>query len=113
MLLEAETINCRVPQGSILGHLLFLLYVNDIPLALSDSLTYLNADDTIIFYQYKAVTEIENVSDKEVANGKCEWFVNNKMSIHTGEYKTKCILSSKEKNKLELTITYDNNRIKQ
>ena len=104
MLLEAGTINCRVPQESIFGPLLFFLYVNDIPQALSDSQTNLNAVDTSIFYQYKAVTEIENVLNKEFVK-VCEWFVNNKMSIHAGEDKTKCIPFSKEKNMLELTIT--------
>ena len=43
----------------------------------------------------------------------CEWFVDNKLSIHFGENKTKCILFSKEKNLPELNIIYDNNKIKQ
>ena len=47
---EAGTINCGVPQGCTLRLLLFLLYVNDIPQALSDSHKYLYADDTSIFY---------------------------------------------------------------
>ena len=58
--LEAGTINCGVPQGSKSGPL-FLLYINDIPQALSDSRTYLYADDTSIFYQHKGVARIENV----------------------------------------------------
>ena len=43
----------------------------------------------------------------------CEWFVDNKLSIHFGEDKTKCIIFSKEKNLSGLNITYENNRIKQ
>ena len=40
-------------------------------------------------------------------------FVDNKLSIHFGEHKTKCILSSRDKNLPELNITYNNNTIKQ
>ena len=110
--LEAGTINCGVPQGSILGPLLFLLYINDIPEALPNTHTYLYADDTSIFCQHKDVTEIENVFNKEFAN-VCHWFVDNKLSIHFGEDKTKCILFSRDRNLTELNITCNNNRIKQ
>ena len=54
---EAGTINCVVPQGSILGSLIFLLCINDIPQALSDSHTYLYADDTSIFDQHMGATK--------------------------------------------------------
>ena len=47
---KAGTANCGVPQASILGPLLFLLYINDISQALSDSHTYLYADNTSILY---------------------------------------------------------------
>ena len=110
-LLKAGTINCRVPQSSILGRL-SLLYINDIPQALSDIHTYLYADDTSIFYKHKDVEEIENVLNKEFAN-VCEWFVGNKLSIHFGEDKTKCMLFSKDKNLPALNIMYENNTIKQ
>ena len=110
--LEEGTINCEVPQGSMLGPLLFLLYINGITQALSDSHTYLHVDDTSIFYQHEDVAEIENVFNKEFTN-VCEWFVNNKLSVHFGEDKTKCILFGKEKTLPGLNITFDINRIKQ
>ena len=94
---KAGTINCEVPQGSILEPLLFLLYINDIPQALSNTHTYLYVDDTSISCQHKDATEIENVLNKEFVN-VCDWFVDNKLSIHFCEDKTKCILFSRDKN---------------
>ena len=82
---------------------------NDIPQALSNTHTYLYANDTSIFCQHKDVTEIENVLNKEFAN-VCDCFVDNKLSIHFGEDKTKCILFSRDKNIPELNITYNSRK---
>ena len=62
---EAGTLKYGVPQGSILGPLLFLLYVNYLPQSLSDAGSYLYADDNFIFYQHEYVKKIENVLNKE------------------------------------------------
>ena len=102
LFLEAGTLKCRIPQGSILEPLLFLVYKNDTLQALSDSHTYLYLGNTSIFYQHNNVMEIQNVSNKEFAN-ICEWFVDNKLSIHVVEDKAKCIIFSKEKTCLSLT----------
>ena len=64
---EAATINCGAPQGSILGPLLFLLCIRILQ-ALSNTHTYLYAYDASIVCQHKAVTEIENVLNKEFVN---------------------------------------------
>lgn len=53
--------------------------------------------------------EIQNVSIKQFAN-VWHWFVDNKLSIYFGQDETKCFLLSRDKNLLELNITYDNNR---
>ena len=49
---------------------------NSISQALSNSYTYLYADDTSVFHQHKHVTEIENILNEKFAN-VCESFVDN------------------------------------
>ena len=86
---------CGVPQGSILGPLLFLIYVNDMPQAVNSNL-FLYADDSCLMFQHKEVEEIEKVLNNDFEN-ICDWFVDNKLSIHFGEDKTKSILFASQR----------------
>ena len=107
-------VTCGVPQGSILGPLLFLLYVNDMPQAV-DSRLLLYADDSCLLYQHKDIKTIESQLNKDFAN-LCDWFVDNKLSILFGKEKTKSILfASKYKIRegKNINISYNNIDIKQ
>ena len=95
-------VSCGVPQGSILGPLLLLIYVNVMPQAIKSNL-FLYADDSCLMYQHRDFNEIEKEVNKDFEN-VCNWFVYIKLSIHFGEDKTKSILfASKRKIKNKKT----------
>ena len=79
-------ISCGVSQESILGPMLFLIYVNDIPQAVTSTLLSYT-DDSCILYQHKDVLQIEKRLNEDFKN-LCNCFVDNKLSIHFGEDKT-------------------------
>ena len=49
--LECENVEIGVPQGSCLGPLLFLVYINDLPKAVHNSTTSMYADDANLRYK--------------------------------------------------------------
>ena len=81
-----KSINCGVPQGSILGPLLFLIYVNDLH-ETSDILNFiLFADDTNIFYSHKNIKTLYNTVNEEFKKIE-EWFRSNKLSLNVNKTK--------------------------
>ena len=79
-----KDIKCGVPQGSILGLLLFLLYVNDLPNSSSELVPIMFSDDTSFFFENSKInTLFKTVSDELIKIN--EWFSANKMSLNVGK----------------------------
>ena len=81
---EIEPVSCGVPQGSILGPLLCILYVNDLPKVSNKFVSILFADDTTIHLEgnniHSIVTSLNYELDKLVI-----WLNANKLSINVSK----------------------------
>ena len=85
---DFANVTCGVPQGSILGPLLFLMYINDMHRSVDCRLS-LYADDSALIFSHRDPSFISKKLSVELSRCKT-WLVDNKLSLHIG--KTECIL---------------------
>ena len=83
---ELELIKCGVPQGSVLGPLLFLIYINDIVNSSKLFKFTLFADDTSLYYSCKNTNNLENVINCELAKIS-DWLSANRLSLNVAKSK--------------------------
>ena len=60
-------ISCGIPQGSIIGPLMFIIYINDLPLHVSHCEVSMYADDTALYYASKSVSDLINKINEDLS----------------------------------------------
>ena len=77
---KVEEINVGVPQGSCLGLLLFLIYINDLPRSVPGSRVSMYADDTSICHQSFDIAQMNEVINSDLAQVE-KWLKGNKLCL--------------------------------
>ena len=95
-----KTISCGVPQGSVLGPLLFLLYVNDIHRSSTLLSFILFADDTNIFNSHSDINTLITATNEELKK-VAEWLRANKLSLNIKKLNS---LFSRQETKKQYTL---------
>ena len=104
---DINSVNCGVPQGSILGPLLFIIYINDMNLISDDTSLILFADDTNVFMSHNNLPKLEHMANRELKK-IFDWTISNRLSLNLK--KTMYMIFQPRKNKLlhNMNIKVDN-----
>ena len=88
---QEEEITYGVPQGSILGPLLFLIHINDVHLYTENCKTIMHADDTVLLLSDKTEAEINKAINHD-ANLLHTWLCNNGLILNSNRGKTEFLI---------------------
>ncbi|CAB4041427.1 Hypothetical predicted protein, partial [Paramuricea clavata] len=88
---DKKTITHGVPQGSILGPLLFALLINDLHTEVTECKILLYADDTVVYFSHRNISQLETIVNEEV-NKIAKWMSENHLTLNLKKGKTEFLL---------------------
>ena len=98
---DYKTVKYGVPQGSVLGPLLFLIFINDLNIAIKNSETFHFADDTCLLNIKDSIKKINKVVHKDL-KFLIQWLHANKISLNVA--KTEVIIFRRKKKQLDFDL---------
>jgi len=105
---DARQVSVGVPQGSVLGPLLFLIYINDLSCSMNNAKTRLFADDTNLFFSDKCISKLQDEANIALIRLH-EWFVANKLTLNID--KTCYSIFTNKKSISNVKVLLNNNEI--
>ena len=109
---DFQTINIGVPQGTILGPILFLVYTNDLTNNLENCFSVIYADDTSIGKSGQLAHDLEANMNQSLSIAS-EWFINNGLIVNTNKSNYMIIGSQIKVQSLKdnISISINNNQL--
>lgn len=97
---DKKTVSCGIPQGSVLGPLLYLLYVESLSTLKISAKYYMFADDTVLMFYHRDIVQLQSEINKNLETFH-RWLCGNKLVVN--EEKTVYMLFSSKHREKDIT----------